>query len=74
MAAAADQCNVPGWDNYRQRDRTPDGPRYKSLGNSMAVNVMQWLGDRISIVEAMKVEVIEDELLANSARKRASEA
>ena len=25
----------------------PDGPRYKALGNSMAVNCMEWLGERI---------------------------
>jgi len=25
-----------------------DGPRYKALGNSMAVNVMRWLGQRIA--------------------------
>ena len=25
-----------------------DGPRYKALGNSMAVNVMRWIGRRIS--------------------------
>ncbi len=24
-----------------------DGPRYKQLGNSMAVNVMRWIGGRI---------------------------
>ena len=24
-----------------------DGPRYKALGNSMAVNVMAWIGSRI---------------------------
>lgn len=24
-----------------------DGPRYRALGNSMAVNVMRWIGDRI---------------------------
>lgn len=29
----------------------PDGPRYKSLGNSMAVPCMSWLGRRIQIVE-----------------------
>ncbi len=34
-------------------DQCPDGPRYKALGNSMAVNVMEWLGERISIVDAM---------------------
>ena len=26
----------------------PDGPRYKALGNSMAVPVMRWIGERIS--------------------------
>jgi DNA (cytosine-5)-methyltransferase 1 len=28
---------------------TPDGPRYKALGNSMAVPVMRWLGSRIAL-------------------------
>lgn len=28
-----------------------DGPRYKALGNSMAVNVMRWIGARIELVE-----------------------
>jgi DNA (cytosine-5)-methyltransferase 1 len=27
-----------------------DGPRYKALGNSMAVPVMHWIGKRIDIV------------------------
>ena len=27
-----------------------DGPRYKALGNSMAVNAMRWLGRRIELV------------------------
>ena len=31
----------------------PDGPRYRALGNSMAVNVMRWIGARIrAAVEA----------------------
>jgi DNA (cytosine-5)-methyltransferase 1 len=30
-----------------------DGPRYKSLGNSMAVPVMRWIGQRIGVVDAM---------------------
>jgi len=30
---------------------TPDGPRYKALGNSMAVPVMNWIGQRIQMVE-----------------------
>ena len=28
-------------------DQCPDGPRYKALGNSMAVPVMRWIGERI---------------------------
>ena len=32
---------------------TPDGPRYKALGNSMAVPVMAWIGQRIEKVEAI---------------------
>jgi DNA (cytosine-5)-methyltransferase 1 len=30
-----------------------DGPRYKALGNSMAVPCMQWIGKRIQQVEAL---------------------
>jgi len=29
-------------------DQCPDGPRYKALGNSMAVNCMEWIGERIA--------------------------
>ena len=29
---------------------TPDGPRYKALGNSMAVPVMKWIGERIDTI------------------------
>lgn len=28
-------------------DECPDGPRYRALGNSMAVNCMEWIGERI---------------------------
>ena len=31
-----------------------DGPRYKALGNSMAVNCMSWIGTRIAAFEAIK--------------------
>jgi DNA (cytosine-5)-methyltransferase 1 len=30
-----------------------DGPRYKALGNSMAVPVMRWIGERIQMVETL---------------------
>ncbi len=34
-----------------------DGPRYKALGNSMATNVMRWIGLRIAAVEGGTHEV-----------------
>lgn len=37
---------------------TPDGVRYKSLGNSMAVPVMAWIGQRISQVENIKRMIV----------------
>ncbi len=33
-------------------EQCPDGPRYKALGNSMAVNCMAWIGERIAAYEA----------------------
>lgn len=36
---------------YAQKEHAPDGPRYKALGNSMAVPVMRWIGERIRTVE-----------------------
>ena len=40
---------------YRNKpaEDCPDGPRYKALGNSMAVPVMRWIGERIQAVEAL---------------------
>lgn len=39
-------------DNYTKLDeKTGDAPRYKALGNSMAVNCMRWVGERIQLVE-----------------------
>ena len=35
------------WKN-RLAEECPDGPRYKALGNSMAVPVMAWIGRRIA--------------------------
>jgi len=32
-------------------DDCPDGPRYKALGNSMAVNCMEWIGERINAIQ-----------------------
>jgi DNA (cytosine-5)-methyltransferase 1 len=38
-------------DNYTNiKENCPDGPRYKAMGNSMAVPVMRWIGERINKV------------------------
>ena len=37
----------------------PDGPRYKSLGNSWAVPVARWIGERIEAVETIVAEQAE---------------
>lgn len=34
----------------------PDSPRYKACGNSMAVPVMRWIGERIQMVEEVSSE------------------
>ena len=39
--------NIP----WRKAAESPDGPRYKALGNSMAVPVMRWIGERINGVD-----------------------
>ena len=31
----------------------PDGPRYRALGNSMAVPVMCWIGERVGAVDLL---------------------
>jgi DNA (cytosine-5)-methyltransferase 1 len=42
-------------DNYTNiKENCPDSPRYKALGNSMAVPVMKWIGQRIQKVENEK--------------------
>lgn len=33
----------------------PDGPRYKAIGNSMAVPVMRFIGERIAMAEAGEI-------------------
>ena len=41
-------------DGYTNiKDNCPDGPRYKALGNSMAVPVMRWIGERIQTIEGL---------------------
>ena len=47
-------------DNYtriswrgKETEDCPDGPRYRAIGNSMAVPVMQWIGKRMELVEGI---------------------
>jgi len=40
------------WTNILYRGKpAADGPRYKAIGNSMAVPVMRWIGERIDAVD-----------------------
>lgn len=39
-----------GWKG-KPAEECPDGPRYKAIGNSMAVPVMKWIGTRIALVD-----------------------
>lgn len=45
-----------GWTDipYKGKEHAPDGPRYKALGNSFAVPVVRWIGERIQMVEDIK--------------------
>jgi DNA (cytosine-5)-methyltransferase 1 len=46
-----DYTRIP-WRNKAPED-CPDGPRYKAMGNSMAVPVMRWIGERIAMVDKL---------------------
>lgn len=49
MGMPDDWTKIP----YRGKsaDECPDGPRYRAIGNSMAVSVMKWIGARIDAIE-----------------------
>jgi DNA (cytosine-5)-methyltransferase 1 len=44
-----DYTKIP-W-RKKPADDCPDGPRYKAMGNSMAVPVMRWIAERVELVE-----------------------
>jgi DNA (cytosine-5)-methyltransferase 1 len=53
-------------DNYtkipyegKPAEKCPDTPRYKAIGNSMAVPVMAWIAKRIELVDSLYEELIE---------------
>jgi DNA (cytosine-5)-methyltransferase 1 len=51
-----DHTLIP-WRN-KPADQCPDGPRYKALGNSMAVPCMAWIGERIEWIENERQGVV----------------
>ena len=55
-----DNHTLIGWRG-KDAAECPDGPRYKAIGNSMAVPVMRWIGERIA------AKLAEAELVASPA-------
>jgi len=47
-----DQHTLIPWRN-KPAEECPDGPRYKALGNSMAIPVVYWIGKRIQDCDEM---------------------
>lgn len=45
-------CQIP-WRG-KPAENCPDGPQYKALGNSWAVNCGEWIFDRIKMIEEME--------------------
>lgn len=47
------QAALPGISREEAEKLAKDGPRYRALGNAMAVPVMRWIGERIARVEEL---------------------
>ena len=45
-------------DNYTNIPKASNANRYKALGNSMAVPVMRWIGERINTYETMRSKAV----------------
>ena len=45
---------------YKGKEHPPNTPRYKALGNSMAVPVMRWIGERMQMVDSIINELSEE--------------
>jgi len=41
-------------DDYTAIPGAKDGPRYAALGNSIAVPVLRWIGERIAYVDGLE--------------------
>jgi len=60
-------------DNYtriswrgKEPENCPDGPRYKALGNSWAVNCARWVGTRIQMVDEIQRSEARDQKTENA--------
>ena len=69
-------CRLQGFSDtyldilYRGKP-AKDGPKYKALGNSMAVPCMRWIGERIELVEKLRTSLnSQEELLCWISRER----
>ena len=60
--------------NGKSEEECPDAPRYKACGNSMAVNCMMWLGERIQKVEEEILHGRENYITAGTAKSASCEA
>lgn len=54
MAFPDDWTKIPY--KGKSAEECPDSPRYKACGNSMCVNVMRWIGERIDKIEKERTE------------------
>jgi len=60
LQAFPDDWTLIPWRG-KPAEQCPDGPRYKALGNSMAVNCMAWIGQRIQAVETEHLQSLENQ-------------
>ena len=60
--------------NGKSEEECPDAPRYKACGNSMAVNCMMWIGERIQKVEEEILHGRENYITAETAKSASREA
>lgn len=49
-----------GWTDipWKGKEHAPDTPRYKAMGNSMAVPVMRWIGRRIEAFDVLHYDEV----------------
>ncbi len=56
IPAVAFTCSEQANGTYRGKPAA-DGPKYKALGNSWAVNCARWIGRRIEMVEQIAADL-----------------